>query len=80
MEAKKFGAIYQLFRPVIFRAANKSGTSYSIVLGAASLTLVVSYPLMKRITYWPQLVLGELEIFFVFFFFRSSFWEVSRTG
>uniref|UniRef100_A0A8B9R0X8 4-hydroxybenzoate polyprenyltransferase, mitochondrial n=1 Tax=Anas platyrhynchos TaxID=8839 RepID=A0A8B9R0X8_ANAPL len=31
---------------------------YSIVLGAASLTLVVSYPLMKRITYWPQLVLG----------------------
>ncbi|XP_066852743.1 4-hydroxybenzoate polyprenyltransferase, mitochondrial isoform X1 [Anser cygnoides] len=31
---------------------------YSIVLGAASLSLVVSYPLMKRITYWPQLVLG----------------------
>ncbi|XP_043917052.1 4-hydroxybenzoate polyprenyltransferase, mitochondrial [Protopterus annectens] len=31
---------------------------YSIALGAASLTLVVSYPLMKRITYWPQLYLG----------------------
>uniref|UniRef100_A0A4W3HL31 4-hydroxybenzoate polyprenyltransferase, mitochondrial n=1 Tax=Callorhinchus milii TaxID=7868 RepID=A0A4W3HL31_CALMI len=31
---------------------------YSIVLGAASLALVVTYPLMKRITYWPQLVLG----------------------
>ncbi|TSM85944.1 4-hydroxybenzoate polyprenyltransferase, mitochondrial [Bagarius yarrelli] len=31
---------------------------YSIALGAASLSLVVSYPLMKRITYWPQLVLG----------------------
>ncbi|XP_054846107.1 4-hydroxybenzoate polyprenyltransferase, mitochondrial [Eublepharis macularius] len=31
---------------------------YSIVLGAASLSLVVTYPLMKRITYWPQLVLG----------------------
>ncbi|XP_069482219.1 4-hydroxybenzoate polyprenyltransferase, mitochondrial isoform X2 [Ambystoma mexicanum] len=31
---------------------------YSIALGAASLALVVSYPLMKRITYWPQLVLG----------------------
>lgn len=30
----------------------------SIALGAASLSLVVSYPLMKRITYWPQLVLG----------------------
>jgi len=31
---------------------------YSIALGAASLSLVVVYPLMKRITYWPQLVLG----------------------
>ncbi|XP_041336275.1 4-hydroxybenzoate polyprenyltransferase, mitochondrial isoform X2 [Pyrgilauda ruficollis] len=31
---------------------------YSIILGAASLFLVVTYPLMKRITYWPQLVLG----------------------
>jgi len=31
---------------------------YSIVLGASSLSLVAIYPLMKRITYWPQLVLG----------------------
>lgn len=31
---------------------------YSIVLGASSLGLVVVYPLMKRITHWPQLVLG----------------------
>ncbi|EGG12863.1 uncharacterized protein MELLADRAFT_87175 [Melampsora larici-populina 98AG31] len=31
---------------------------YSILLGSCSLLLVVIYPLMKRITYWPQLVLG----------------------
>ncbi|XP_006039016.2 4-hydroxybenzoate polyprenyltransferase, mitochondrial [Alligator sinensis] len=31
---------------------------YSIALGTASLSLVITYPLMKRITYWPQLVLG----------------------
>ncbi|KAF9334670.1 Para-hydroxybenzoate--polyprenyltransferase, mitochondrial precursor (PHB:polyprenyltransferase) [Podila minutissima] len=31
---------------------------YSIMLGASSLSLVVSYPAMKRITYWPQVVLG----------------------
>ncbi|KAJ1218756.1 hypothetical protein NDU88_006332 [Pleurodeles waltl] len=31
---------------------------YSIALGAASLALVITYPLMKRITYWPQFVLG----------------------
>ncbi|XP_020300871.1 4-hydroxybenzoate polyprenyltransferase, mitochondrial isoform X2 [Pseudomyrmex gracilis] len=31
---------------------------YSIFLGASSLGLVVIYPLMKRVTYWPQLILG----------------------
>ncbi len=31
---------------------------YSILLGAASLPLVATYPFMKRVTYWPQLVLG----------------------
>ncbi|KAF9949039.1 Para-hydroxybenzoate--polyprenyltransferase, mitochondrial precursor (PHB:polyprenyltransferase), partial [Mortierella alpina] len=31
---------------------------YSILLGASSLTLVATYPAMKRITYWPQVVLG----------------------
>lgn len=31
---------------------------HSIVLGASSLGLVIVYPLMKRITHWPQLVLG----------------------
>ena len=30
----------------------------SILLGASSLSLVITYPLMKRITYWPQAVLG----------------------
>ncbi|XP_047003510.1 4-hydroxybenzoate polyprenyltransferase, mitochondrial [Schistocerca americana] len=32
--------------------------TYSIVLGASSLGLVAMYPLAKRITHWPQLVLG----------------------
>ncbi|EGV98913.1 Para-hydroxybenzoate--polyprenyltransferase, mitochondrial [Cricetulus griseus] len=32
---------------------------YSIAMGAASLLLVVTYPLMKRITFWPQLALGQ---------------------
>ena len=33
-------------------------TMYSFVWGASSLPLVVVYPLMKRYTNWPQLVLG----------------------
>ena len=31
---------------------------FAILLGVLSLALVFTYPLMKRITYWPQAVLG----------------------
>jgi 4-hydroxybenzoate polyprenyltransferase len=31
---------------------------FAIALGIASLAVVAVYPLMKRITYWPQIVLG----------------------
>jgi len=31
---------------------------FAVALGVASLLLVFTYPLMKRITYWPQFVLG----------------------
>jgi 4-hydroxybenzoate polyprenyltransferase len=31
---------------------------YTVLLGAASLLIVAIYPFMKRITYWPQAVLG----------------------
>ncbi|KAH7660142.1 UbiA prenyltransferase family protein [Dioscorea alata] len=32
--------------------------NYSQILGASSLLLVFSYPLMKRLTFWPQAYLG----------------------
>lgn len=31
---------------------------FAIAVGAASLVLVFTYPLMKRVTFWPQLFLG----------------------
>lgn len=31
---------------------------FTILLGIASLLLVFAYPFMKRLTYWPQLILG----------------------
>ena len=31
---------------------------YSVLLGSASMGLVITYPLMKRFTYYPQFVLG----------------------
>ena len=32
--------------------------AFTVALGAASLALIVAYPFMKRITYWPQAWLG----------------------
>ena len=31
---------------------------FSIALGACSVPLIAAYPLMKRITFWPQAFLG----------------------
>ncbi|XP_062596610.1 4-hydroxybenzoate polyprenyltransferase, mitochondrial-like isoform X2 [Saccostrea cucullata] len=31
---------------------------YSVILGAASMGLVITYPLAKRFTFWPQALLG----------------------
>lgn len=31
---------------------------FAIIVGSASLLLIITYPFMKRITYWPQAVLG----------------------
>jgi len=54
------------FRAVTFLGAQLSVglgvllclNNYSIILGASSLLLVGMYPFMKRITHWPQFVLG----------------------
>ena len=35
-----------------------SFNGFAIAVGAASLVLVFTYPLMKRVTYWPQFFLG----------------------
>jgi 4-hydroxybenzoate polyprenyltransferase len=35
-----------------------SFNGFTILLGVLSLALVFTYPLMKRVTYWPQAVLG----------------------
>src|SRR2546430_1512175 len=32
--------------------------SFTVIVGLASLAVVAVYPFMKRVTYWPQIVLG----------------------
>ena len=43
---------------VLARLAPRQLNPYSQALGASSLVLVATYPLMKRVTYWPQAFLG----------------------
>jgi 4-hydroxybenzoate polyprenyltransferase len=53
-EARMFLAVLCLAGLVVLLQFNL----FTIALGAASLVLVAVYPFMKRLTYWPQLVLG----------------------
>ena len=53
-EARMFLAVLCLAGLVILLQFNL----FTTLLGASSLLLVAIYPFMKRVTYWPQLVLG----------------------
>ena len=64
----------------------------TIILAIVSMPLAFTYPLMKRITYWPQLFLGitfnyglilgwtsinhEIEIIPILFYFGAIFWTL----
>jgi 4-hydroxybenzoate polyprenyltransferase len=52
--AAAFMVVLCLIGLVVLLQFNK----YTVVLGASSLLLVAIYPFMKRVTNWPQLVLG----------------------
>jgi 4-hydroxybenzoate polyprenyltransferase len=51
-------ASFLVLQSVIGLAVLLSFNRFTIGLGIASLAIVAIYPFMKRITYWPQIVLG----------------------
>jgi 4-hydroxybenzoate polyprenyltransferase len=50
--------VFLLLQALVGLAVLLSFNGFTIVLGVASLAIVAIYPFMKRITYWPQIVLG----------------------
>jgi len=50
--------IFLLLQALLGLAVLLSFNVFTIGLGVASLAIVAVYPFMKRITYWPQIVLG----------------------
>ncbi len=51
-------AIFLVLQALVGFAVLLSFNAFTIGLGIASLAIVAVYPFMKRITYWPQIVLG----------------------
>ncbi len=51
-------ALFLVLQVLVGFAVLISFNPFTIALGIASLAIVAVYPFMKRITYWPQIVLG----------------------
>ncbi|HZR63227.1 MAG TPA: 4-hydroxybenzoate octaprenyltransferase [Xanthobacteraceae bacterium] len=51
-------ALFLVLQALIGLAVLITFNGFAILLGIASLAIVAVYPFMKRITYWPQIVLG----------------------
>jgi 4-hydroxybenzoate polyprenyltransferase len=51
-------AIFLTLQSLVGLAVLLTFNVFTIALGVASLAIVAVYPFMKRITYWPQIVLG----------------------
>jgi 4-hydroxybenzoate polyprenyltransferase len=51
-------AIFLALQSLIGLAVLLTFNAFTIALGIASLAIVAVYPFMKRVTYWPQIVLG----------------------
>jgi 4-hydroxybenzoate polyprenyltransferase len=51
-------AVFLVIQALVGLAVLLTFNTFTIGLGIASLVIVAIYPFMKRITYWPQIVLG----------------------
>ncbi len=50
--------LFLVLQALVGLAVLISFNGFAVALGVASLAIVAVYPFMKRITYWPQIVLG----------------------
>jgi 4-hydroxybenzoate polyprenyltransferase len=50
--------VFMLVQALIGLAVLLQFNRFTVLVGLASLSVIVIYPFMKRITYWPQIVLG----------------------
>ena len=90
--SKKLGLIYTLIICLLAFLILINFNWFTIILALGSMPLALSYPLMKRYTYWPQLFLGitfnyglilgwvsiknSLDIVPIIFYIGAIFWTL----
>ncbi len=88
----KLASFYALFLCAIAFLVLVNFNYFTILMALISMPLAFTYPLMKRITYWPQLFLGitfnyglilawisilnEISIIPIIFYFGAIFWTL----
>ena len=88
----KLASTYALFLCAIAFLVLINFNNFTILMALASMPLAFTYPLMKRITYWPQLFLGitfnyglilawisianEVSIIPMIFYLGAIFWTL----
>ena len=88
----KLASVYALILCVIAFLVLINFNYFTILMALISMPLAFTYPLMKRITYWPQLFLGitfnyglvlswisisgEISIIPIIFYFGAIFWTL----
>ena len=88
----KLGIFYSIFLCFLALLVLLNFNLFTIILALGSMPLAFTYPLMKRLTYWPQLFLGitfnyglilgwtavnsKLEIIPILFYIGAIFWTL----
>ena len=91
--SKTEAVIYLLFLLFLSFVVLLQFNFFSILIAASSLPLIVLYPFMKRLTHWPQLILGiifswgviivsvqflnTLNLNFIILYFGCVFWTLA---
>jgi len=73
-------AVFLVLQALVGLAVLLQFNSYAIVTGIASLIIVAVYPFMKRITYWPQIVLGLAFSWGALMGFAVTFGRIDTTA
>ena len=73
-------AVFLVLQALVGLAVLLQFNAYAVATGIASLIIVAVYPFMKRITYWPQIVLGLAFSWGALMGFAVTFGRIDATA